>query len=345
VQRVRLALFLFLSLRSVSARAECTPASRQSPCIDADGLWLPTAPSFFLTIPSAHASRPGTLAARLGVTLLSRPIVLTAPSPDPAGREVLVVDDVVDASIGLAYAPLPHLAVDVAAPFTVFRTGTGLSGVTTQHSRNLPATAPRDLRLGAQHDLVLSSRRQRLPFGAATRVDLTLPTGDETTFAGDRGVVTAPSLLLSVERGLFFAGGQLGARLRLPVELGHSRLGSQLVTALGLGLTPFEQPFSLDVAFEAWLMPTLGGHDRMESGGAHVESTQIASEWLVSARARSGATTFALGGGAALPLSSETRTTVDGTSTTRHFAGVATPRWRGVLTLTHALQLDGVPED
>jgi hypothetical protein len=170
-------------------------------------------------------------------------------------------------------------------------------------------------------------------------MDFLIPTGDETAFAGDRGVVTAPSLLLSLERGLFFAGSQLGARFRLPVELGGARLGTQLVSSLGAGLTPVRGTLSLDVSLEAWLMPALPSATVPRSEGSQSTSSQIASEWLLSARLRTRDTTVALGGGTGLPLSTETRTSSRGAASTAHFNAVTSPRARGVLTLTHAFDL------
>ncbi|HVU05343.1 MAG TPA: hypothetical protein VHE30_26530 [Polyangiaceae bacterium] len=312
---------------------DCSPRTAQSTCFDADQLWVPAAPSRFVGIPRASAGRRGTFTLGLDATYLSRPVVMLALSPDPAGRQVRVVDDVLDAALSGAWFPVEHLELSLVVPAALFRTGTGETGVTTQTGPSLSAQALRDVRLGAAQDLV-EKRVGKGTVAAGARLDLALPTGDEGAFAGERDPVLAPSFAGEIRWGRVYGAASLGARLRRPVPLGGVRLGSQLVSMLGIGVGVLPE---LDVAAEAWALPTLLSQDRTLRDGVRVtDGALVPAEWMLSVRLKSGPFQFQGGFGTAIPLSGETRRSPTGVEATDHFAGVGTPRIRGVLILRYA---------
>jgi hypothetical protein len=335
--RRALRIFAIVALGGSSARAACQPPTRQSTCFDADELWIPAAPSRFIGIAPARAPPARTWALGADMTYLSRPIVLRAGSPDPAGREVLVADDVIDVALAAAYSPVPHLELTAVVPAALYRSGTGLVGVTSQRGPPLPVAAFRDIRLGAAHDLVTIRPSTRdLDVALGTRLEVALPTGDNQSFAGERGPIVAPSLSLDLRGGIFFSAAEIGARLRRPVEIGGARLGTQLVSTLGVGVNALAAD-KLSIALEGWLLPTLLSQRRTLPDGTTITAGDLApTEWMLSARTRLDDTVFALGVGTALPLSSETRTSARGDESTEHFAGVTSPRFRAALVVRYA---------
>ncbi|HEX7669893.1 MAG TPA: hypothetical protein VF395_09930 [Polyangiaceae bacterium] len=332
-----LAVFIVLALRPSAARADCQPPTRQSTCFDADELWTPAAPSRFIGIASGRTLAPRTYALGIDTTYLSRPVVLETGSPDPNGRAVRVVDDVVDVAAAFAYAPVRHLELTAILPAAIYRSGTGLVGVTSQNGPTLPVVALRDLRLGAAHDLLPSARGEEQPteIGLATRLDVALPTGNDGVFAGERGPLVAPSVSFDLAHGIFFVGAQAGARLRRPVEIGGARLGTQLTSSFGAGANVLPSG-RLALAVEAWLLPTFLSQRRTLPDGTLVTSGNLfPAEWMFSARTRLDDTVLALGLGSAIPWSSETRRATTGEESTTNFAGVTAPRFRAVLVVRY----------
>ncbi|MCC6903738.1 MAG: hypothetical protein IT377_32520 [Polyangiaceae bacterium] len=65
--------------------AECTPDSGVSTCLDADNLWWSAGGARFTSIAAATTPRRGSLAFAALVGYLDRPVLLSAPSPDPEG--------------------------------------------------------------------------------------------------------------------------------------------------------------------------------------------------------------------------------------------------------------------
>ena len=277
----------------------------------------------------------GAWAVGVDATYLSRPLTLVATSPAPGGREVRVVDDVLDTSVSATYSPVPRLEMDAVLPFAAYRTGTGTTGVTSQTGPDLQTSALRDLRLGAAYAIVARRLGRQSMVAMTTRLDLALPTGSAGSFAGDRGPVIAPSLGFELEHHALFAAAELGARLREPVEIGTVHLASELVWKMGLGAHLLDRE-RFDVAIETWALPTLVSQSRTLPDGTRADGVLVPAEWMASVRTRSGPVTMAVGGGGAIPLSSQTQTGPDGASTTDHFAGITSPGFRLALVLRYA---------
>lgn len=332
---------LLLLLSSPAPAVGCAEDSDFSPCIDADALWLAPAATRFVAIDAARVLPERQWIAGLGVTYLARPVELHVASPDPEGRTIAVVDDALNATAFAAFGLGSDLEVEAALPFTVYQTGAGVQGITTQHAEPLRAQALRDPRLGASFQLLQGVSRWSLSSRATLR--LALPLGTDDALAGDRSFVLAPGTTWVAEPAPFFAAVHVGARVRAVTQLGSARLGSQLVASLGLGIDIF--PYELlSVSAEASLLPVLTSQASRAPNGAAVEGRLIPAEWLLSARSRPLRATnlsVQLGAGTGMPLSAEERTTPDGTTESDHFAGITTPRYRIVLALRYAGDLSG----
>jgi OmpA-OmpF porin, OOP family len=274
-----------------SVHADCVPRSHLSTCIDADTLWPHPGPGYFGFIGGTDTTAAGQAGFAVVTTYAARPIVLMVPTTQPNGTEVAVVDDLWDATFLFSLGLTDRLEVGAALPITLGRTGTGVSVLTSQTPASLPRATMRDARLGATFSL--APRAREFPgdaFGVAARFELALPTGDESTFAGDRSVVGMPSFAADFRNGAFMAGGELGARLRQTSELVGSRVGSQLVVAFGIG-AELREADKLSLHLEAMGLPTFVGQDELgldpNTGKRVASSTRpplLPAEWQVSVR-------------------------------------------------------------
>src|SRR5262252_8103769 len=187
-------VLLALVLPGNAFATDCTPPTRQSTCFDADALAPPFAPSDFFWMARARALPAHTWTFGLDATLLHDPVVLNAASPDPYGRDLHVVRDLFDATFTFALSPVRHLELGAALPLSIYRSGSGLSGVTSQVGPELPSAAVRDLRAGAGYELARAPLDHGQAFlDALIRLDFSLPTGASASFAGERSVVVAPA--------------------------------------------------------------------------------------------------------------------------------------------------------
>lgn len=311
---------LALALTKAPARAADCSAT-QSACIDDDPLWPHAGPTRFVAVGSAETTAGGQLGFGLVASYLSRPIVLHLASPGGRqGSQQNAVDDQVNGTFLWSYGVTDRLELDVALPLTFGQGGTGLAPVTG--GQGLKDTAVRDLRFGfaygiAQHtrsaiDAANSIQAHQDPWGLVARFEVVAPTGDKEQFAGGHSGGFAPSLAGDCRLGHFFFGAEAGLRVRPTGELLGARVGTQFVSALGVGydLLPREL---LAVALEAWALPTFAEQETltMVDGGrvATPNGAHIApAEWQLSVRSaplRGGDLAIQLGGGGGIPLSSE----------------------------------------
>lgn len=323
---VLVALTLFTLDREARA-ADCDPASGISTCFDANNLWPSAGPTRFAGIAAAAPARERALAFALLLSYLDRPVQLSAPSPDPEGREVAVVRDAVDLSMAWAYGLGRGVELDVASAIVLHQRGAGAEGVTSQSGPPLGSVAVRDPRLGVGYALPWPALDPHAALKA--RLELALPLGDERLYAGAGAFTLAPSVVTSFRHGALHGAGEVGARLRRSVPFATARVGSQLLTALGGGVDVLGEALSFEL--EAYLLPTLVSQPGRDNAASRVkDGLLVPSEWLASIRSvptSDRGFSLALGGGTGLPLSSETRLTSAGESS-ESFAGVTTPRFR-----------------
>jgi hypothetical protein len=319
------------------ARADCTPRTGNSTCFDADALRAPFAPSEYVGLPRGRAMPATTWSLGLDMTALHHPVMLHAPSPDPGGRDIGVVRDAFDGTLAAAGSPVTHLELGAALPLAFYRSGTGLSGVTSQTGPDLPKAAVRDLRVGAGYDLFRSELRdRRTTFSGIVRLDLSLPTGKSSAFAGERSLAGEPAIGVEMRSGLLFAAVEQRVRLRQPVTFGGQQLGTQWVSTIGVGVNALDGG-RLAVAAEAYVAPYLDQRAFVLPDGTRVEPGAVApAEWMLSAQARLHALRLGLGFGTAIPLSSDRRVTPSGVASSESYAAVTSPSFRFALTLRYA---------
>jgi hypothetical protein len=288
VRRAGLISFVLISALARGAVADCAPPTG---CVDAEPLWASPSASRFVALADTETPAAGKLAAGVIAGFRYRPAVLTVPAPNRDGREINLLQKSADASLaarlGLGY----RMELTLLLPAGLYQRGSGIKGITDQSAEGLPVASLRDPRLGFGFEL------GRTPaLGAKLRFEAKLPLGARDALGGEQSVVAGPSLALSARRGGFFAGAELGLRLRRPAELFGTRVGSQASLSAGLGYE-LQGP-RLALALEAYLLPSL-----IDAGAR----SYLPGEWLASTRwaPRAFAWSFGLGGGGALPVSGD----------------------------------------
>ena len=318
-----------LSTWSSAARAAC--ATGLSTCIEADNYWPHAGPAYFNLVGGTSTTSLGRVGFGWATTYAARPIVLVLPSSRPSGTEVVAIDHLWNATFLFSYGLTERIEATIALPTTLYRTGTGISALTQQTSTELVRSALRDVRAGATFALLPASPSPSPSFSLASRLAFAFPTGDEASFSGEGAVVALPSFASEYRRVGLVLGAELGARLRRTSDLAGTRVGSQLVFALGMG-GEILQGNKLGVLLEAALLPTLVKQHELSS----VSSTEgrvvtgdrrtlMPAEWLASVRTAelmSGDMSLSLGAGGSLGLTGE--------------SGITSPSFRVTFALRYA---------
>jgi hypothetical protein len=270
----------------------------------------------FAAVGSTETVAPGQIGFGLVSTYLSRPVVLTIPAPAPPGTQQYAIDDQVNGNFLFSFGVTLRLELDLVLPVTFGQGGTGLAPLTG--GLGLKDTALRDLRFGFAYVLVphepSAAPQPSDGFGLAGRLEVSAPSGDHDQMAGERSAVFVPGVSGDFRRGRFFAGLELGARLRPVTEMVGARVGTQLFSALGVGYDILPRQL-LSVTAEAWALPTFDeqhdiqfpepGVPQSVGNGRHI----VPSEWQFSVRTaplRSGDVSIQAGGGGAIPLDGDT---------------------------------------
>jgi hypothetical protein len=317
--RVALGAALALCLWAPRALADsCDPASGISTCFDPDNVWLSAGPGRFFAIAPAEAMPDSTLGFAVAMTWVDRPVLLNAPSPDPEGRDIPVVRDAQNLDLAWAYGLGSSLELSLATPITLHQSGSGAEGVTSQSAPPLTRTAVRDARLGVAVGLPVRSAG----LSAKARFDLGVPVGDSDAYASAGGPVAAPSLSLASKKGRFFAGAEVGVRLRRSVPFASARIGSSLLTSVGFGADLLDDRW-LCLGVESYLLQSLVSQPETGSAKDRLLAPAEWIAWLGSSLGAGPGFQLSAGGGTGIPLSSEVK---DGQ--TDHFAGVTAPRFR-----------------
>jgi OOP family OmpA-OmpF porin len=267
------------------ARADCdVPAST---CIDSDILWPHAGPSTFFALASGDTTAKGRFGFGLFTSIQRKPIVLKTAAEGPAGSvDIPAIGTQVNTSFAFSYGITERLEAALVAPVTFYQNGSGATRATGP-TTEVPSNAVRDVRLGIAYAfLPLPRVAKARGVGILGRFDVSLPTGDRDTFAGDRGLVFIPSFALDERLGRFVFGAQFGARLRKNTTLVGATVGAQAFVGGGVGLV-VDHEETVTITGEAFGLPTF------------VADRGAPAQWLVGAKwAPLWAGDFAMHGGA-----------------------------------------------
>ncbi len=267
-------------------------SSPLSTCINDDTLWPHAGFSRFESVGGIDTVAPHQIGFGLVSTYLSRPIVLHLSSPGGPGTDADAINDQGNGTFLWSYGVTRRLELDVALPLTYGQGGTGLAPATQGPALN--DTAVRDMRFGFTLSIARATRWPglgapvasafpRWDAGLAARFEVSAPTGDRDQFAGERAGVFVPSVAAQARAGRFFAGAEVGLRLRPTAQIANARIGSQAVVAGGLGVDVLADE-RLAIEVEAWAMPSLVAEDAVFGGVAFAGGPLVPAEWQASLR-------------------------------------------------------------
>ncbi len=284
-----------------------------SPCIDADNFWPHAGPQRFVAVGSTETVAAQQVGVGLVATYQKRPLVVHVAQPGPGGSDQNAIDDQVNGTFLWAYGVTDRLELDLAVPLTLIQSGAGVSPLTGGNA--LKDTAVRDMRFGFTYAILaherVEPRARPEAFGLAARFEVSAPTGDSDQLAGERSGVFVPSIAADWRLQRLFAGAEVGARLRPTTELDGARIGTQLVTALGVGLDILPREL-LSATLEGFALPNFAEqHDVAVSTLSRVSAPNgkyiAPAEWQLAVRTAplaSGDLSIQLGGGGGLPITS-----------------------------------------
>jgi OmpA-OmpF porin, OOP family len=322
-----------------------------SPCVNDDTLWPHAGPARFVAVGSTETVASGQVAFGLVTSYLNRPVVLTTHLGATATDQD-AVNDQVNGTFLWSYGVSDRLELDLAVPLTFGQGGTGLAPITGGYG--LKDTAARDMRFGFAYALVPHQRAdetltpdgvlaRRDAWGLVARLEVSAPTGDADQFAGDRSGLFVPSVAADWRYGRFFAGAEVGARVRPTTEVLGARIGTQLVTSMGVGYDFLKRQDLLTATLEAWALPTFAEqHEITNPDGVYVSTPDgryiAPAEWQLSVRTAplpGGDLSLQAGGGGGIPLTGD--------------VAITTPRFRFTLgirwaPLAYDSDHDGVPD-
>jgi outer membrane protein OmpA-like peptidoglycan-associated protein len=263
---------------------------------------------------ATETTAPAQFSFGVVTTYLRKPVVLRSASPSLGGADVPAVDHLVGSSFLWAVGVADRLELTLAMPVGVYQTGTGVSAFSSSQVAPLPETVVRDFRYGLAWALVPRPRAfPGSPWALTARFEMAAPVGDERSFAGDRAAVWVPTLAADYRRGRWFAGAEVGARVRNATNLAGVRVGTQAVAALGLGFDILRDEL-LSTSLEAIALPTLVRQQALrrdpvtsEVVADDADRRQVPAEWLATVRTAptpGGDFSFSVSAGTALPLTS-----------------------------------------
>jgi OOP family OmpA-OmpF porin len=285
----------------------CRAAPLVSTCINADNLWPHPGAQVFATVGGVETVEPGKFGFALVTDYLSRPIGFNLAPFAPGGATQYAIDNQVNGNFLWAAGLTRRLELDFALPVTFGQSGSGAAPITGS-TVQLHETAMRDLRFGAAYQIV--SHRPAAPnepegaFGLTARFEVSAPTGDRDQYAGDTTAVFSPSLAADYRNGRWFAGLEIGGRIRPDAQAQGQTVGPQATVALGIGYDLLRREKLLGVMLEARALPTFATQYVPDGpSGTQVSSTStilVPSEWMLSVRSSplaSDDVSITLGGG------------------------------------------------
>jgi OOP family OmpA-OmpF porin len=310
---------LVLAFPDRAFAGDCNDDTHLGTCIEADTLWPHAGAARFQSVGATETTARKQFSFGLVTTYLRKPIVLRTASANPSGTDIPAVDHLLDSTFLWAFGITDQLEASAAMPMTLYRTGSGISAFASTQARELPKTSLRDLRFGLAYAII--PRPRVFPgshYALTARFDAAMPTGEQEWFAGDRAAVWMPSVAADYRRGPWFAGLELGARLRQTTDLAGARIGSQGFASLGVGVDIIPREL-LSATLEAFALPSFVSQTRLhrdpltqELATESSDRKQIPAEWLAGVRTAptaDGDVSFSLSGGTVIPLTSTSAVT------------------------------------
>lgn len=317
---------LSFSVRSAGA-SHCEPHP-YSTCVPSNQQWLAAAPSNFAVLPRAEVLEGARLSLALAGIYQYQPLELAAPSPDPDGRSVALVEHALDTQLLFA-AGLGHgFEFTSALRLVAHQEGSGIGAARSRSKSSLPASAIRDPLFGIAYELIGREPPARR-YALKLRSDFSLPLGDAQSFASEPGSVVAPALTFEWQAGRVSVAGDVGLRLRPTAALADVRYGNQLSLGTGVSVAAIES--TLFLAAEVTALPGLESAPRAPDGA---KSRWIPAEWALTLSLHwSEVYSLLASAGGGLPFSSRSGGPEWGDADDSSFVGLGAPQARALVML------------
>ena len=251
-----------------TAAAQQAGASGDGEGVDSNLLWPAPGPSHYVTLQSSDIAGHTRVAfgALFGYYRKSLGLEILDSTSGETDTE-WVVEHAATVDFMWAFGLFDWVQLGVALPVVLDQGGVGATpfmpaGV-DDATYKLAASALRDIRLDVKTRLLggRAEDPERRGLGLAVDLGMTLPTGDELNFAGERGVVFVPTAVVDYHQCCISAALNVGARLRTEeARLHRTSVGHQGVA--GLGVTGHLVDRRLLLSAEGVAVVELDGFDR-----------------------------------------------------------------------------------
>lgn len=292
-------VLLALPLPAYGDELPCSGSATALGCFDAAPFTGPAEPSPFRWFGRGKVLKYSEVASTVVVRYANAPAELVAPGSDPNGRIVPVVRQTTRADLRFAVGIGQNLDLTGALPVAIDQAGSGPDATTTQVPAPLSNSGIGDGRIAL---------RSRLPeslesFDWTLRLEMTLPTGNERAYLGNRDFTEAVGLNAHWSAGDFAVVTDAGLRVSRPARFGDVNLGTHAFWGLGLDFAPWQDDI-VHFAIEAMVRPMLLSAPTLTDSKVHAEFV-MPTEWLGSVTSRPFAADiwFSVGAGTGLALS------------------------------------------
>jgi hypothetical protein len=182
-------------------------------------------PRNFLTVDTADVPTHKQLSFGLLLHYQARPYVIYTEGAVPSTTSVVKSQLMADLSAAMGLGDRVQIGLDL--PFTASLKGDGVDGFGMPNGEKLDTNGLGDLRVEVKALLATLGGDDQFALGALG--GLTLPTGKETAYLGDKNVTGKVKLLASWQMGPMRAAGNVGAILRQTSHSFETALGHELV--------------------------------------------------------------------------------------------------------------------
>jgi len=236
--------------------------------VDSNLLWASPGPSNFPTVQSSDIVGHTEVAFSGLFGYYRKPLAVEIEDLAVGGTETeWVVEYAATADFMWAFGIAEIFQLGVALPVVLDQSGVGAEPFmplgADPSTYRLAGSALRDLRLNGKTRFLGGQAEipDRRDLGIGLDVAVSIPTGDELSFAGEKGFVITPTAIVDFHRCKFSAALNAGARLRTETaKLADLEVGHQF--ASGLGVTGHFLDRTLLLSAEGVALVELDGFDR-----------------------------------------------------------------------------------
>jgi len=235
--------------------------------VDSQLLWASPGPSSFATLSSADILGHKAVSFGAMFDYYRRPLALETTYDDGTEEKDWVVEYAMTADFMWAFGLADWVQLGVVLPVVLDQSGVGATPLmplgVDDSTYKLAGAALKDLRFDAKVRFVGKDEApETRGFGLAADLAMSVPTGDELNFAGEKGFVFAPNLILDYRKTPISVGLNVGVRLRTEkAELVDLEVGHQMTAGLGVTGHLFDRRFL--VGAEGTLVAEMDGFDRL----------------------------------------------------------------------------------